>query len=99
MVTRTGRKNLEGIAAAERGIPWIASDTVAKKVLAKDENTRWMFFARYEDSGGWVVEGKLLRQECEGGEEIVSNLLNASGTMAILIGIRERKIIELASDF
>lgn len=34
-----------------------------------------------------------------GGEEIVSNLLNASGTMAILIGIRERKIIELASDF
>lgn len=33
------------------------------------------------------------------GEEIVSNLLNASGTMAILIGIRERKIIELASDF
>ena len=74
MVTRTGRKNLEGIAAAERGIPWIASDTVAKKVLAKDENTRWMFFARYEESGGWVVEGKLLRQECEGGRNCIQSV-------------------------
>lgn len=80
-VVKTGRN----CSCGEGRIPWIASDTTAKKVLAKDENRGWMFFARYEDSGRW--EGERLQRQ----EEIASNLLNASQSRDINHAIRERK--------